>query len=596
MSLSDARFRELFDQAPVMMLLIDVATAHVVECNPAVLNRLHSNREQWIGVPIGKFLSGDSMDWMTRDLQKLSQKSPSIERELRVHCGDVLLDVEQRLTVMSRDPGSNRYAICVWLPRGDRPQVEAEFNESWLQLQAILDHTSLVVFVKDLDGRYLLINRKFVELFELSLEEVRGKTDFDVFPDEIASVFRENDRRVLYRKDSMVFEEHVLHRDGSHTYISERFLLYRASGEPYAVCGISTDITERKRVEAALHESETRFRQLADNMPHCFWILDASTWKTLYVSPAFDHLWGHSRKQVYADSEIWFQSIHDADRDRVKRALMQSVSQGEYDEEYRVVRPDGSIRWVHDHGVPICDQGDRVIRVVGLAQDITDRKVLQKQVSDVSASEQQRIGQEIHDELGQQLTGLSFLAKSLQRKLSEQSLAEAEDAAAIAEGIQDSIGEVRRLVRGLAPVDLDENGLKIALEHLVDTIAQRSQIQCRLTIAFEVRMADNTIATHLFRIAQEAVNNAVKHSEAQRIDVSLIGHEGMILLRIHDDGNGMSGLQKGASGRTSQGSMGLEIMRHRAAIIGANLEIKSSSDFGTEVVCMVRSEASEKTE
>ena len=179
------------------------------------------------------------------------------------------------------------------------------------------------------------------------------------------------------------------------------------------------------------------------------------------------------------------------------------------------------------------------------------------------------------------------MAKSLERRLADQKLPESEDAAAIAEGIQNSIGEVRRLVRGLAPVDLDEHGLMIALERLSEITSQRSQIDCRFTVAFEVRIPDNTVATQLYRIAQEAVNNAVKHSGADRIDVSLIGYEGMILLRVHDDGVGIS------PDAQRDGSLGLGIMRYRANVIGANLEVKSSPKFGTEIACIVRSDSDE---
>ena len=145
-------------------------------------------------------------------------------------------------------------------------------------------------------------------------------------------------------------------------------------------------------------------------------------------------------------------------------------------------------------------------------------------------------------------------------------------------------------MRGLAPVDFDEHGLMVALEHLTDNTSHRSGVECRFTAAFEVRIPDNSIATQLYRIAQEAVNNAVKHAKATRIDVSLIGHEGMILLRVHDNGVGISRETK------REDSRGLAIMRYRANVMGADLEVKSSSSLGTEITCVVRLAPDEDSE
>ncbi|MDG2385580.1 MAG: PAS domain S-box protein [Pirellulaceae bacterium] len=583
MDLPEANYRELFDLAAVMILSIDPVSEKITACNQQVVRSLGYDQQELLGREVADFCVGESARLIKQNFRELMEGQGFIEHDLRVQCKDqTIVDVRQRASAVRNARGDLTYVNCTWLNISQRKQAERELNESRHQFQSILDHASAIICIKDLAGRYLLINRRFEELFNLTLARVQGETDFELFPEQIARNFRENDRQVVEQNCPITFEETVLHGDEVRTYISLKFPLMNELGRPYAIAGIATDITLRKQVEAALSESEERFRQLAENIPDCFWVTEVDSFKSLYVSIAYERIWGRPRAQLYENPNLWFEAIHEADRARVQREFLQSTKGGTYDVEYRVVRPDGRVCWVHDHGVPILDQDQQVFRVVGIAQDITERKMLEKQVADVGAREQQRIGHEIHDELGQQLTGLSFLAKSLERRLADQELPEVADAGAIAEGIQSSIREVRRLVRGFAPVDLDEHGLMVALEQLTEQTFHRSGIVCRFTAAFEVRIPDNSIATQLYRIAQEAVNNAVKHSGAGRIDVSLIGHEGMILLRVHDTGSGIS------HDTRRQTSMGLAIMRYRANVIGADLEVKSSSRFGTEIACVVR--------
>jgi len=154
----------------------------------------------------------------------------------------------------------------------ERKQMEEVLRESHQQLQAILDNSTAVIYLKDIGGKYILINRRYEELFHISKEEIVGRTDFDIFPKDKADAFRENDLKVLNVKAPVEFEEHVPHEDGVHSYISIKFPLFDAKGEPYGVCGISTDITERQQMENAIKESEEIFRSLSEQSPNMIFI------------------------------------------------------------------------------------------------------------------------------------------------------------------------------------------------------------------------------------------------------------------------------------------------------------------------------------
>ncbi|MGB3208497.1 MAG: PAS domain S-box protein [Crinalium sp.] len=145
-------------------------------------------------------------------------------------------------------------------------QKEEALQESENRLQSIIDNTSTIIYVKDIEGRYILINRQYELLFNLEREKVKGQTDCDIFPLEIAEALMENDRKVLASGTSWEWEEDVMRPDGLRTYLSLKYILHDANGVAYALCGMSTDITERKQAETALRESETQLRQQAQQL------------------------------------------------------------------------------------------------------------------------------------------------------------------------------------------------------------------------------------------------------------------------------------------------------------------------------------------
>lgn len=235
---------------------------------------------------------------------------------------------------------------------------------------------------------------------------------------------------------------------------------------------------------------------------------------------------------------------------------------------------DSAIKWVDG----------RIVRLE-IATDITANKQreehiheLERQIMDIGERERERIGHELHDGLGQQLTGIAFLSKALSQKLSNRSAAESEQATQIVALINQAISETRQLARGLQPVEVDENGLMSALETLAGNIGQLFHVQCEFHCDMPILIKDNSLANHLYRIAQEAVSNALRHGMAKHVSVELAEPRGRIQLSIHDDGIGFNPDQI-----SNNSGMGLQIMRYRAKMIGANLDIKSEPGQGSHI-------------
>ncbi len=219
-----------------------------------------------------------------------------------------------------------------------------------------------------------------------------------------------------------------------------------------------------------------------------------------------------------------------------------------------------------------------------LVQEIEERKRLEKEILNISEKEQRRIGRELHDSIGQQFTGIAFMMKVLEQKLTDKLPDEATDAEEIKKLVNQAMDQTRGLAKGLHPVDLDAGSLTAALQELVSATESMFGVHCDLKCDELVPAGDAEMATHLYRITQEAITNAIKHGKARNIRVEFGCTNGEAVLSIENDGHDFpEGFDRRGAG------MGLQIMDHRADIIGASLEIGKAPQGGTIVTCSFRS-------
>ncbi len=212
----------------------------------------------------------------------------------------------------------------------------------------------------------------------------------------------------------------------------------------------------------------------------------------------------------------------------------------------------------------------------GLILDLSTQQKLQREILAIPAREQQRIGEELHDGLGQQLTGLSMLAQSLLNKADE---SEHDLAEQLASGLHEALTQVRELARGLMPVQIDAEGFALSLQEITRSIEQQSNIPIKLQIDDVVLLFDDATAAHLYRIVQESLNNAVKHAEASSITVSLKKEQDHGVLEILDNGVGIPFNLEDSSG------LGLNIMKHRCGLFDGEITINPAGERGTKVCC-----------
>lgn len=218
--------------------------------------------------------------------------------------------------------------------------------------------------------------------------------------------------------------------------------------------------------------------------------------------------------------------------------------------------------------------------MANVLSEALERRNSEKEILEASSREQQRIGQDLHDGLGQHLAGIELLSHVLEEELADEGRPEAEQASKIAERVREAIAQTRMLARGLSPVHIEADGLMSSLKELATGVEEIFKVHCQFHCPRPVPVADNDAATHLYRIAQEATNNAIKHGKAQNISISLLQKNGSRSLEISDDGEGLSDA-------VSPKGIGLRIMNRRATMIGGKFEIRKNRPKGVTVTCTI---------
>ncbi len=490
----------------------------------------------------------------------------------------------------------------------------------------LLDLTHDAIIVRDVGGKISYWNHGAEEIYGWSSEEAIGKVSHSLFQTDFPETVEEMTSE-LYRTGRWMGELIHTRRDGRRITVLVRKTLDRDSeGNPASILQNITDITERKQIEEALQEAGERFRFMAESMPQKIFTAGADgevdylngQWEEFTGLP-FDAMrgWG------------WVNFIHPDDLEENLRRWKESVETGaDFELEHRFRRKDGNYRWHLSRAFAMRDASGTITLWIGSSTDIDDmmraqeelveaearlayhaahleklvskrtkeltaahakllleieeRKRLEAAIADAIEGERERLGRELHDGLLQELTGISMMMHVLSQTLMEPAPGQAKEAERLCTLLEKAHGNARNLAKEFFPVELKQHGLLVALKG----VAQRAQAQFGISCAVRAStkamptLSEGT-AVQIFRIAQEAVQNAIKHAHAKKILIRLGKRKGAWSLTVRDDGVGLTDSAPVTPG------MGLRIMRYRAQIIQGTLQVGNAKGGGTLVSCTV---------
>jgi PAS domain S-box-containing protein len=372
----------------------------------------------------------------------------------------------------------------------------------------------------------------------------------------------------------------VIARDGRVIWFHcDAKMMRHPNGEPWFIHGVAFDISDLKHTGEALQQERNVVSAILDTVGALVVVLDPDG-RIVRFNRACELTTGYSLHEVRGRC-IWDFFLLPEDVKHFKSVFAQ-LSADLLPQDYRSywVTRHGTQRLIAWSSTMLPGSNGTPNYIIATGIDITDREELEKALLDISAREQRRIGQDLHDGLGQHLTGIAFMAKAHEAKLTEKRVTDAADAAKIVRLVNEAIHKTRELARGLLPVLSDAQGLMSALELWAAEVEDLFGVSCRFDCETAVLIHDNAMATHLYHIAQESVNNALKHGHARNILLRLTAENGRGTLLIQDDGAGI------AENRANSQGMGLHIMHYRAGMIRGTLEVAPGPGKGTTVTCV----------
>lgn len=472
---SEERYRYLYNNTPGMLHSVD-PKGRLISVSDYWLNMLGYNRDEVVGKKLSNFLTEDSR-WYADEvaLSEFLEKGylSDISYQFRKKNGDTI-DVLLSAIAERDANGRVRRSLAVLVDVTEQKRAEAELRITREQLRkyseelelqvaerteainSILKNTPSMVFLKDPEFRYLMVNSKFEDVLGLKEEQIVGHTDYDIFPTDIAHQFRINDTTVMTEKGALQVEERFPYKGASRIYLSAKFPLYNKDGSVQSLCGIASDITEIKKAQFQL------------------------------------------------------------------RRLSASIMSGQEKERTAIAR-------------------------------------------------------ELHDELGQALTALRFDAVWIRDHVREVDPVIATQAGTMCVLIDKTIDDVRGIALRLRPGVLDDLGLIAALEWIIGDFRKRTRIDCEF-LHEDVPDIPNIVATAAYRIAQEALTNVARHSNASHVEVSLAVTGNALVLTVADNGVGFD-----IMGLSDSEGLGLAGMRERASLVGGVVDILSGDGRGVRV-------------
>ncbi|MBX3301019.1 MAG: PAS domain S-box protein [Nitrospira sp.] len=620
---SGTRFRLIADAAPVFIWIAGT-DKRCTYFNQGWLDFTGRTMEQEIGAGWAEGAHPDDYERCLKTYVEAFDHRERFTMEYRLRRADGRYGwiVNQGVPLWGDDREFRGYiGACVDIT--DRKQVEAKLRESEARLSSILNRAPAAIFIKDPAGQYLFMNDECARVLGVNRDTSLGHTDRDLLSSDLAAQFIANDQRVWELEKLLTVEELVPQADGVHTSLVKKFLLRDEQGRPYALSGIALDITHRLKLEAAIQASEARL-QLAQSVANIgVFDWDIAVQKGVW-SPELERIWGLPVGGFDGTAEAWRRLVHPDDFDSadmgIQRSLENPATASEF--EYRIVQPDGAIRWIYAKAKTLCDSDGRAIRMVGVNLDITDRKEAQLRLerfaqeleaqvedrtrdlvqsqerlraltSELSLAEQRerkRFATELHDHLQQMLIVGKLTIGQGMRSASgapacETVLKKVDDI------LSDALTYSRTLIAELSPPVLRDHGLTASFTWLAEYMKKKHEQTVTVIVLDDQGLnlpEDQRVL--LFQSVRELLINSAKYAGTGLATLTMEKRMDHLRITVKDEGKGFDVTVAAAAGASSgeiSSKFGLYSIQERMRALGGSFEIQSAPDKGTSVILVL---------
>ena len=371
---SGQTYYDLYDNAPDMFVFVDAETANIIRCNQSVVQTVGYTTEEIIGHSVFERYHPDCMQAAQAAFRAFVGTGDVHDAELVLKRKDGnKIDVSLNVSSVRDGAGNVLYGRFVWRDITRYKQAEQALRQSETRYRTLFGESRDAICINTREGEILDANQATLDLFGYTRDELIGMNVRKLYVQpETRNLFqREIERRGSVRDYELKFRR----KDGLQIDCLLTSTVRRATdGTVLEYQGIIRDITEQRKAERALHESEQRFRQLAENLREVFWLSSLDGNQIYFINSAYEEIWGRSRESLIAHPESWIDTVHPEDREKVAANLEKQQHGESVEYEYRIVRPDGEIRWIETHVFPVRKEDGEIYRWAGSAQEITKRK------------------------------------------------------------------------------------------------------------------------------------------------------------------------------------------------------------------------------
>ncbi len=600
---SEEHFRKLIDQLPVAVYETD-EQGSVIFYSPGE-DLLGYSRAEWRRDPDRLWeavLHPEDRDWVMAAFDDAVVKGRPYRARFRMLTKDgrtVWVREYDRVNRDSRGRVVSRQGVGIdvtaeVLAEQARLEVEQRYRTLIEQLPA-------ATFADREDGTSIYVSPQIEQVTGIPPEQWASGWDAwlaRIHPDDRERVYRDALEQ-LDRGDFAIREYRMLLDDGTQRWVQSRSTVLADQDGERVYQGVLFDVTARREAEIALESSESRLRALVEQMPAAAYVHDMDG-RSQFIGPQVEPLLGYPRSRWAEDPHFWRMFVHPDDRDQVLPEYARRMAAGQpYEQEYRVLRADGEVRWIHDTAVVLRDADGNPALVQGIITDVTDRRVAEQLRREgdrhrtavlaamVTAEEleRHRIAGELHDDSIQVMTAALVDLDRLQRAAAAGELERALEAARHARDTLAAATErTRRLSFELRPPTLEMHGLSRAIRALADETSREAGFQVQ--VRTRLRRYSQTSETLVYRAVREGLTNARRHSRAASVQVTAVERRGTIHCEVTDDGVGFDTDRVLASERVRL-HFGLDAMGERLRLAGGELEVRSTPGRGTRLVMSV---------